>query len=365
MQPKLIVNHATGSYPIFIGQGLLQRTGELTGDVLNVESKHVLITDRNVDKLYSKQILGGLVDQNIYCHVCDAGENSKSIDHWYSILQKLVSENIDRNSTVIAFGGGVVGDLAGFVAASYLRGTRFIQVPTTLLAQVDSSVGGKTGVNLPAAKNSVGAFWQPQAVVIDPNVLSSLADDEYTSGLGEVVKYGVIMDEPFFAFLESNTQAIKQKDMPTMVQVITRCCELKALVVQQDERETSGLRAILNYGHTFGHAIESVFGYGTYPHGHAVAMGMHAAAHLAKLLKRVDVGFVERQSALLAKLDIPCCFPREQHAALFDAMSHDKKAVQGRARFILPTRLGHVELVSSVDRDLVIDAMKMAGGETE
>ena len=341
-----------------------EHCSELLGSWLNPDSKHAFITDEKVNELYGQAFARSL-PLDVHCHACAVGESSKSFANYEAILNELLAAGLDRQSTVIAFGGGVPGDLAGFVAASYMRGINFVQIPTTLLAQVDSSVGGKTGINMPHAKNSVGAFWQPAVVVVDPEFLRTLDEKEFTSGLAEVVKYGVIMDETLFGFLEENARAITALDMATLESVIRRCCELKARVVEDDERETSGLRAILNYGHTFGHAIEAVFGYGTVPHGHAVAMGMHAAALLAKRLNRVDDEFVERQSSLLSRLQIPHAFPRQRHEELADAMKKDKKAVTGDVRFVLPTRIGHVDLVSSVDRALVLESMKLAGQPTE
>lgn len=363
MNPALTVKHRTGSYPIYIGIGLIERCGELLGEILT-DSKNVIITDQNVYGLYHQRLLNSLASDDIYCHICPVGEASKSFSRLELILQELLNAGVDRKSTVIALGGGVPGDLAGFVAATYMRGLNFVQVPTTLLAQVDSSVGGKTGINLPNAKNSVGAFWQPRAVIIDPAVLKTLDKKEYTSGLAEVVKYGVIMDEDFFAFLESNAEAINNLDMPILETVITRCCQLKAQIVEEDERETRGRRAILNYGHTFGHAIESVFGYGTYPHGHAVAMGMQAAAHLAALLGRVEESFLVRQNNLLSALNLPICFPVERHEELYAAMQHDKKAVSGKVAFIMPDTIGHVDLVNSIEHKMIMKSMAAASANS-
>jgi 3-dehydroquinate synthase len=241
-----------------------------------------------------------------------------------------------------------VGDLAGFVAATFARGLDFVQVPTTLLAQVDSSVGGKVGVNLPNAKNMVGAFWQPKGVVIDVNVLSTLPQREYRAGLAEVVKYGVIMDADFFAFLEANVAAINARDAATLTHIVERCCRLKADVVEEDEYEIKGRRAILNYGHTFCHAFEAVTGYEQLLHGEGVAIGMMCAARLAERLGRVDGAFIERQSTLLTALHLPTESPQVDQDELIEAMYHDKKVERGELRFVLPTRIGHVEVVRGV-----------------
>jgi 3-dehydroquinate synthase len=250
-------------------------------------------------------------------------------------------------------GGGVVGDLAGFVAATYARGLTYFQVPTTLLAQVDSSVGGKTGVNLPGAKNMVGAIWQPKGVFIDVQTVKTQRERDYRSGLAEVVKYGVILDAEFFAHLEQEVPAILGRRHRTLSALIARSCELKAQVVERDEREEGGLRAVLNYGHTFAHALEAVTGYEQLLHGEAVSIGMMCAARLAQRLGRVDEAFVARQRALLVALGLPVAVPSVDHEALVEPRLRDKKVEHGKLRFALPTRLGHVELVSDVDLDAV------------
>jgi 3-dehydroquinate synthase len=260
---------------------------------------------------------------------------------------------------VVAIGGGVVGDLAGFVAATFARGLDFYQVPTTLLAQVDSSVGGKVGVNLPGAKNMVGAFWQPRGVLVDVDVLQSLPDREYRAGLAEVVKYGVILDADFFAYLESHVDAINAKDPVALTHIVQRSCRLKADVVEQDERETTGLRAALNYGHTFAHAFEALGDYAELLHGEAVAAGMRCAARLAARLGRLDVATVERQDALLAALGLKLDPPAVDGQEMLRAMHRDKKATAGRLRFILPDRIGRVELVDDVPDDSVLAALEM------
>jgi 3-dehydroquinate synthase len=243
----------------------------------------------------------------------------------------------------------VVGDLAGFIAATYARGLRFFQVPTSLLAQVDSSVGGKVGLNLPGAKNMVGAFLQPLGVLIDTATLDTLPEREFRSGLGEVIKYGVILDAALFDDLEAHAAELLGRDPATLVSTIARCCQLKAGVVCRDEREESGLRAVLNYGHTFAHALETLTGYGQLLHGEAVAIGMTCAARLAERLGRVDAAFVRRQQALVEALGLPVRLPKLEAAKILATMMHDKKVQHGRLRFVLPSRMGHVELVSDVD----------------
>jgi 3-dehydroquinate synthase len=260
----------------------------------------------------------------------------------------MLDEGSDRKTVVIALGGGVVGDLAGFIAATFARGLRFVQIPTTLLAQVDSSVGGKVGINLPGAKNMVGAFWQPRGVLVDVAVLSTLPDREYRAGLAEVVKYGVIQDADFFAYLEANVEPISRRDPGVLTYIVERSCRLKADVVEKDEREETGLRAILNYGHTFCHAFESATNYETLLHGEGVAIGMMCAARLAQRLGRVDAAFVARQGKLLESLGLALAVPDVPADDLIDLMYHDKKVDRGKLRFVLPTRMGHVELVRDV-----------------
>jgi 3-dehydroquinate synthase len=264
------------------------------------------------------------------------------------IWEFLLREKTDRASVMIAIGGGVIGDLAGFAAASYTRGIRFIQVPTTLLAMVDSSVGGKTGINLPSAKNMIGAFWQPTSVVINTRMLDSLPDREFRSGLAEVVKYGVILDEEFFEYLESHAVAIGGRHPESLQHIIARSCQLKAEVVSKDEHETTGLRAILNYGHTFAHAIEADTKYGQLLHGEAVSIGMHLAAETALRRGMIDASSVERQSLLLQRLGLPIRFEGLKPMRLWELMQNDKKVENGKLAFILPTKIGHVERTHNV-----------------
>ncbi len=313
----------------------------------------VIITDTNVEDPLGEQAAESLARAGLEVDllVVEAGEPTKSTQSADWLWQKLLELKADRKSLVVAVGGGVVGDLAGFVAATFARGLPFVQVPTTLLAMVDSSVGGKVGVNLPGAKNMVGAFWQPTAVLVDIAALDSLPEREYQAGLAEVIKYGVILDAAFFEYLESHVPEIRDRDHETLVEVIARCCRLKAQVVAQDEREETGQRAVLNYGHTFGHAIEATAGYGVWLHGEAVAVGMMCAARLARRLGRVDDTFVSRQRALIQALGLPLALARVDRELLMDAMLRDKKVAHGRLRFVLPTRLGHVELVDDVSEE--------------
>ena len=289
-----------------------------------------------------------------------SGEASKSWQQMQLLYDALVRMSADRRTIVAALGGGVTGDLVGFAAATYARGLRFVQVPTTLLSMVDSSVGGKTGINHPQGKNLIGAFHQPAGVLIDAAVLATLPDRDYRSGLAEVVKYGVILDADFFGFLEQSAAKLLARDTEVLATVIARSCELKAAVVQQDEFETTGLRAVLNYGHTFAHAFEALAGYGELLHGEAVSIGMICASRLAQQLGRITAESTQRQRALLQSLELPVTVPdfilQRPHDVL-DRMLLDKKTESRQLRFVLPSRIGHVEVVKGVEESAVLDAL--------
>jgi 3-dehydroquinate synthase len=277
-----------------------------------------------------------------------AGESSKSLECVGSLYDRLVDAIADRKTLVVAVGGGVVGDLAGFVAATWNRGVALLMVPTTLLAMVDSSVGGKVGINHARGKNLIGAFHQPIGVWIDTDSLSTLPDREYRSGLAEVVKYGVILDPAFFEYLEANVDPLLRREPRTVEHIVERSCRLKADVVERDERELTGLRVVLNYGHTFAHAFETISGYGTWLHGEAVAVGMVCASRLAERLGQIDASVTQRQIRLLSAFGLPTEPPRGSVDAWLAVMRTDKKTEAGRLRFVLPTRLGEVALQDGV-----------------
>jgi 3-dehydroquinate synthase len=282
-----------------------------------------------------------------------AGEASKSLAQVARLYEHMLRLPADRHTTVVALGGGVIGDLAGFVAATFARGVSLFMIPTSLLAQVDSSVGGKVGINLPDAKNIVGAFHQPAGVWIDVAMLRTLPDRELRCGLAEVVKYGVILDEPFFERLERSVEPILAGDPESLGAVIARSCELKADVVTKDEREETGLRAVLNFGHTVGHAIEAVEGYdGRFRHGEAVAIGMVAEARLAQHLGWIGPDVVDRIERLLAAFGLPTAINGLDHDVLLAAMTRDKKNRAGKIRFVLPRRIGRVELTDVEEADI-------------
>ena len=327
----------------------LDRLSEIGG-----HSHHaVIITDTNVRKPHAETVVSGLHAAGWRTDVIEleAGESAKRLDRVANVYDQLIEAGADRSSIVIAVGGGVVGDTGGFVAATYARGLPFIQVPTTLLAQVDSSVGGKVGVNHARAKNMIGAFYQPMGVLIDTATLRTLPDREYRAGLAEVIKYGVILDDEFFDYLEANVAGLNERDPSVMQPVIGRCCRLKADVVEQDEFERTGLRVVLNYGHTFGHAFEALTNYGELLHGEGVAVGMLCASRLAERRGLIDADVTARQLALLQAVGLPTKLPdriRLNPDDVLARMKLDKKSVQGQLRFILPTEMGNVELFSDI-----------------
>jgi 3-dehydroquinate synthase len=352
---------AERSYDIEIGSGTLGGLPEFLR--ARSDTDHVvLMTDNIVDELYADAAGDRLVEEGweVDVLVVDSGETSKCVEVADDLWNALLAEGADRRSIVVAIGGGVVGDLGGFVAATFARGLDFFQVPTTLLAQVDSSVGGKVGVNLPGAKNMVGAFWQPRGVLIDVDVLASLPPREYRAGLAEVVKYGVILDAAFFGYLESHVAEINARDPAVLARLVEGSCRLKADVVERDEREETGLRAVLNYGHTFAHAFEAVAGYGTWLHGEAVAAGMVCASRLAERRGLVGADVTERQLRLLRAFGLPTQPERWPADVLLAAMRSDKKNVAGRLRLVLPTRLGEVRLFDDVPEADVVAVLRAA-----
>ena len=360
LMQQVSVNLAERSYTIHIGTETLDQMASTLSEHIPKWSHSVVVADENVAGTIAQRVITSLnsVGKRAKLLVVPSGEQSKSIDRLSVLWGEMISDKTDRKSVVVAVGGGVVGDLAGFAAASFTRGLRLVQVPTTLLAMVDSSVGGKTGINLPQAKNMIGAFWQPHAVWIDTQTLASLPEREYLSGLAEVVKYGVILDEPFFAYLEEHCDAILKRDGEVVQHIVRRSCELKAQVVSQDERETTGIRAILNYGHTFGHAIEAKTAYGRFLHGEAISIGMTMAARLAARMGLWPEVCVERQSRLLQKIGLPTAFDSISGELLMEAMQLDKKTEHGKLNFILPTKIGYVRNVADCQREDILASIR-------
>jgi len=345
------------SYDIVINEGGTSRTGPAIADWLKLDTakglRFLLIADASVYDQHGSAVQRSLesAGAEVRSAIVPSGEQSKSYEQTQALYDHLVEMTADRKTLVVAVGGGVTGDLAGFVAATYARGLRFVQVPTTLLSMVDSSVGGKTGINHPRGKNLIGAFHQPLGVMIDLATLETLPDREYRSGLAEVVKYGVILDAEFFLYLEQNIAGLNSRDSQVLRHVIARSCELKADVVRQDEYETTGLRAILNYGHTFGHAFEALAGYGSLLHGEAVSIGMICASRLAESLGRITAQDTRRQMDLLSALHLPVEVPaamQQRPDDIVRCMMLDKKTEGRELRFVLPSRIGHVETVRGI-----------------
>jgi 3-dehydroquinate synthase len=339
---KVRVELGERSYDISIERGLLKELGPMTA-ALGLKGRAALVTNPTVGALYAETAVKSLETAGFKTAVITVpdGEEYKSLEEAGKVFDALIEGRFERTSPIVALGGGVIGDMAGFVAATYLRGVPFIQVPTTLLSQVDSSVGGKTGVNHPKGKNLIGAFYQPRAVFIDPEVLKTLDERELRAGLAEVIKYGVIWDSSFFAFLEENADKLLAPG-EEIIKAIEKSCAIKAEVVGKDERE-EGMRAILNFGHTFGHAIEALSGYGTFRHGEAVAIGMAMAAGLSAVLGG-SKECAPRITALLKKLGMPSAPPAIGAESFIDAMRLDKKVSSGRIRFILASEMGKVFL---------------------
>jgi 3-dehydroquinate synthase len=318
----------------------------------------VVVADSAVADTHAARVAASLAaaGSTVYPVTVPSGEGSKSLDSLGRLWDAMAGIAVDRRTHVVAVGGGVIGDLAGFAAATFARGLALWHVPTTLVAQVDSAIGGKTGINLAGGKNLVGAFWQPRGVVSDVDTLSTLPDREYLSGLAEVVKYGVILDEAFFSWLEDHAADLVDREAAAVAHAVERSAAIKAGVVERDEREVTGLRAALNYGHTFGHAFETALGYGTLLHGEAVAIGMAKAARLAAAVGRIPQEIVDRQDRLLDRLRLPRSMtglaPLDP-ASLIEIMGRDKKSEGGRLRFVLPSRLGEVDLVDGIEPGLV------------
>jgi 3-dehydroquinate synthase len=345
---ELQVGLGERSYPIIIKEGLLDEIGtELRKHP--VAKRYGVIADEYVASLFGETILESLGTENIANELITfpRGEESKKLDTVGKLASSLAQKGFDRKDGLIALGGGVTGDITGFLAATYMRGIPFVQVPTTLLAQVDSSVGGKTGVDIPEGKNLVGAFYQPRCVYIDSRVLSVLPENELLNGLAEVIKYGVIYDRTFFEFLETRRQDILALELPVLEEMIATCCAIKAEVVEKDERE-SDLRRILNYGHTIGHAIEAVSGY-SLAHGSAVAIGMVAAAELGVLKGILGADEKVRIEKLVSDFGLPVEIPGElDRKEIINYLKTDKKTVGGRMFFVLPTTIGKVTITDEV-----------------
>lgn len=353
---ELRVDLDKNSYPIYIGSGLITEKQLL----LNfISSRQVLIvTNTTIAPLYLDKVVANLESLFVETIILPDGEQHKNLTSVNTIFDKLLENKFSRNATLIALGGGVVGDMGGFAAACYQRGIAFIQIPTTVLAQVDSSVGGKTGVNHMLGKNMIGAFYQPQCVIADMDVLDTLDDRQLVAGLAEVIKYGLIRDASFFEWLEKNMTLLLARDKAALAYVIERSCANKAEIVAEDEFE-SGIRAILNLGHTFGHAIETGMGYGKYLHGEAVAIGICYAADLSKRMGWLTNVDFERIIAVLEMATLPVVPPKEMKVSQYiELMAVDKKNVDGEIRLILLESIGKATLPIKIDRSLIEKTLK-------
>jgi len=345
------------SYPIYIGQNLLDQADILIKHIPG--NSALIVSNVTVAPLYLKKVealLSGIRHESV---ILPDGEQYKNLDVLNTIFDALLSHRMDRNTTIIALGGGVVGDMAGFAAACYQRGVHLIQIPTTLLSQVDSSVGGKTGVNHPLGKNMIGAFYQPRAVIADTSTLDTLDDRQLSAGLAEVIKYGLIKDASFFTWIDQNMEALLQRDHDALAYAIEVSCQIKADVVASDEKE-SGQRALLNLGHTFGHAIETGMGYGEWLHGEAVGAGMCMAARMSALLGWLDEAQLAKTIAIMQRAKLPTAAPRSISEQQFlDLMSVDKKVLDGVLRLVLLKSIGHAVVTSDYSKEQLVEAIRL------
>ncbi|OPX84764.1 MAG: 3-dehydroquinate synthase [Pelotomaculum sp. PtaB.Bin104] len=356
----LKVDLGTRSYNICIGAGILPDLGRLLKNLL-VGKRVLVITNPNVRRLYGEIVENSLADAGHIVVVGEMGdgEQFKTMATAERLYDLAYESGLDRHSPVVALGGGVVGDTAGYVAATYLRGIPLIQVPTTLLAQVDSGVGGKVAVNHPRGKNIIGVFYQPRLVLADVSLLKTLPQRELRSGLAEVIKYGVIWSEEFFGWLEENLEMLLAGDASSLIHVVRESCRIKAKVVEADETE-GGLRAILNFGHTVGHAVEALTGYKKYTHGEAVGIGMVVAARLARSLGLLGVSELARIEGLVCRAGLPHQLPDYLSTKeIVESLSHDKKVVGGKLTFVLPGQIGKVEIRRDLSKEILFDFLKV------
>lgn len=349
-------------HPIVVGA----RLGFLGRALANVVAgrRALVVSAGPISRLYGPAVTEGLRRAGFDSALClmPDGESHKTLEVVQRLYRHALAAKLDRGSVVIALGGGVVGDVAGFAAATYMRGIPFVQCPTTLLAMVDASIGGKTGVDLPEGKNLVGAFWQPKLVWIDLSTLSTLPDRQWRTGVAEIIKYGMISDPDIFEVLEKNDLSRLKKSAKLLETLVARSVAIKADVVSKDERETSGLRATLNLGHTFAHAIESVSGYGTYTHGEAVAIGLCAAARLGACVGTFPLKWIPRVDALVTRWGLSTRVKRAlPRTKILSAMARDKKAVNGNFRFVVPVGIGQAKVVANVSPDSVVRTLKEVG----
>ncbi|MDD2421384.1 MAG: 3-dehydroquinate synthase [Heliobacteriaceae bacterium] len=354
IQEKVTVGLGDRSYPVLIGEGLLASAGSLLAGCLP-GNKVLIVTNPPVRALYGKMLQHSLQEAgyDVSLTLVPDGEQYKNLTTMAGLYDAAVAARLERSSTIVALGGGVAGDQAGFLAATFMRGIGFVQVPTTLLAQVDASVGGKTGVNHPRGKNLIGAFYQPRCVLVDPATLQTLPDREVGAGFAEAVKTALLGDEALFRFLEADPAAVQRRELGAITRLVAACCHTKAKVVAADEQE-AGLRAVLNLGHTFGHAVETLTGYQVYRHGEAVAIGLVAACRLAETVTGLPAEVTGRVYRLLRAAGLPVSFPAFPAAAWRQAFSLDKKVSGSRVTFVLPTDIGLYPVLKHIPLDAAI-----------
>jgi 3-dehydroquinate synthase len=357
---EILVNLGPRSYPILVGAGALASVGSALAD-RRVGRKVVLVSDAVIARLYSERVVGGLARAgfDVIQALVPDGEQAKRLEVASALWDRLLDAGCDRTSTVVALGGGAVGDVAGFVAATYMRGMNFVQLPTTLLAQVDASIGGKTAIDHPRGKNLIGAFHQPRVVIVDPSVLATLPDREFRSGLAEVIKHGIVLDAGYFGDLEASIAALLDRDVATLERVVAGSCRLKARVVERDEQEAE-LRWVLNYGHTVGHALEAATGFSRWVHGEAVSLGIAAEARLAERLGISDPATTKRQLHLLGAAGLPVTGLHVDPTAVVEALTRDKKSRDGRLSFVFAPEIGSFRIVSGVATEAVLQVLKDA-----
>jgi 3-dehydroquinate synthase len=354
------------SYLIRIGNGILNKTGSYLSNLNSIGGEGIIITNPKIKRLYGSILKRSIMKKNgINPHFLTVpdSETSKSYKVLSSLLGSIAKLDKGKKPFIIAFGGGVIGDLAGFVAAVYRRGVPFIQIPTTLVAQVDSSIGGKVAIDLPIAKNLVGAFYQPKIVISDISLLKSLPKREVKCGLSEIIKYSIISSRKFFDFLFHNMESLKKLQKKNLEYVIRKCCFIKSKIVSIDEEDTKGVRAALNFGHTVGHAVEAASGYrGTYNHGEAIAIGMVAAAGISNKIGMLSTKEFREMKNIINNAGLPIRMRKIKSAKILDAIYHDKKFTRGITRFILPAKIGKVEIVENISRELISKTLEEISG---
>jgi len=353
---ELNLNLGEKSYPIYIGENLLAQADYLTKHISG--NQVMIVSNTTVAPLYIDKVKDLLIDFEVSEIILPDGEQYKNLDTVNQIFTSLLENRFDRSSTLIALGGGVIGDMTGFAAASYQRGVNFIQIPTTLLSQVDSSVGGKTGVNHPLGKNMIGAFYQPKAVIIDVDTLETLPNREFSAGMAEVIKYGLLGNENFLSFIEKNVKSLMNKEKTTVIDAIYQSCKDKANIVAEDELE-AGKRALLNLGHTFGHAIENSMGYGSYLHGEAISIGMYMAAVMSEKEGFIDQSQVYRVKSILENCELPTKLTGKINFSDFSkSMSVDKKVLKGKIRLVLLKPIGAAFISDDYHKEFLDQTIK-------